>query len=171
MVKTITIGKDQSIELNSSMGWLYVYQEQFGHDVLVVIMPAIEAGLNAAFDVAQSSNPEVMKSGNVLDIFRGLDKDVFMDAMISLSGMQLSTFVNIAWAMAKNASDDIPEPRTWANGFEVFPMDIIMPEVLKLIVSSCVSKKNRANLSAVTETLKKTPSESSSAPLPESTEG
>jgi hypothetical protein len=112
-----------------------------------------------------------MKSGNVLDIFRGLDKDVFMDAMISLSGMQLSTFVNIAWAMAKNANDDTPDPRTWANSFEVFPVDIIMPEVLRLIVSSCVSKKNRANLSAVTETLKKTPSESSSAPLPESTEG
>jgi hypothetical protein len=78
--------------------------------------------------------------------------------------------VNIAWAMAKNANDDIPEPRTWANGFEVFPMDIIMPEVLKLIVSSCVSKKNRETLTTITESLKKTPSESSNVQSLESIE-
>lgn len=31
------------VELNSSMGWFLIYREQFGHDILPDLMPAIDA--------------------------------------------------------------------------------------------------------------------------------
>jgi hypothetical protein len=160
MIKSININENQSVAFNSNNGWFYVYQEQFGHDVLVDILPAIEAGMDAAMKLYATSDMEKMKTRKVADVLAALDEGAVADSFITLSGMQLTTFFNVAWAMAKNADPKVEDPRKWLNSFDCFPMDEIAPELLKMIVESCVSKKNKLKLKATLETFKKSPSES-----------
>lgn len=137
MIKTINIGDGQSFEINSSNGWLYTYQEQFGHDVLPVLIPAVEALIQAFADVAKSGG----ESDDIGELLKNADSETISDAFITLSGMQLTTVTNIVWAMAKNAKEEIPGPKEWLNSFEIFPWDIIMPQTITAALEACVSKK------------------------------
>ena len=136
MKKTIKINDEQKFEINSSSGWLYAYQEQFGHDVLPVLLPAAEALLQTMADLMKDS-----KSDNVGDILAAADEETISNAFITLSGMQLTTVTNIVWSMAKNANDSIESPREWLNSFDVFPWDIVVPQVLGAALEACISKK------------------------------
>lgn len=136
MKKTIKIDDEQKFEINSSSGWLYAYQEQFGHDVLPVLLPAAEALLQTMADLMKDS-----KSDNVGDMLANADEETISNAFITLSGMQLTTVTNIVWAMAKNANDNIESPREWLNSFDVFPWDIVVPQVLGAALEACISKK------------------------------
>ena len=136
MKKTIKINDEQKFEINSSSGWLYAYQEQFGHDVLPVLLPAAEALLQTMADLMKDS-----KSDNVGDILAAADEETISNAFITLAGMQLTTVTNIVWAMAKNANDSIESPREWLNSFDVFPWDIVVPQVLGAALEACISKK------------------------------
>ena len=136
MKKTIKIDDEQKFEINSSSGWLYAYQERFGHDVLPVLLPAAEALLQTMADLMKDS-----KSDNVADILAAADEETISNAFITLSGMQLTTVTNIVWAMAKNANDSIESPREWLNSFDVFPWDIVVPQVLSAALEACISKK------------------------------
>lgn len=136
MKKIIKISDEQSFEINSSSGWLYTYQEQFGHDVLPVLLPAIEALLQAFADMVKDS-----KTDNMSDILKSADEETISNMFITLAGMQLTTVTNIVWAMAKNADDNIQNPKEWINSFDVFPWDIVIPQVLMATLESCVSKK------------------------------
>lgn len=160
MIKSININENQSVAFNSNNGWFYVYQEQFGHDVLVDILPAIETGMDAAMKLVATSDAEKMKSRKVADVLAALDEGAVAESFITLSGMQFTTLFNVAWAMAKNADPSIEDPRRWLNSFDNFPMDEVAPELLKMIVESCISKKNREKLKETLQTFKKNPSES-----------
>ncbi|PEL13790.1 hypothetical protein [Bacillus sp. AFS017336] len=58
-----------------------------------------------------------------------------------LEGLDFEVFYNIAWTMAKTADKDIPDPMTWLDTFDSFPMIEIIPELQELIMSSMQSKK------------------------------
>lgn len=171
MIKNIKIDKSQSVEINSSMGWLYVYQEQFGHDPMVVIMPAIEAGLGTIVSILNKTKASDEGELHLHNIIDALDDEILQSAFIQLSGMQLTTITNCIWAMAKNADDDIPEPMEWFNGFESFPVDVILPEVIRTIINSSISKKNIKKLMEIRTAIKKaSPSASKDSQSQESTE-
>ena len=63
-------------------------------------------------------------------------------------------FLNIVWAMAKNADDSVPEPKKWFNQFEVFPMDELVPAVGELLYKGMISSKNSTRLQDLAKTLK-----------------
>ena len=171
MIKNIKIDKSQSIEINSSMGWLYTYQEQFGHDPMVVIMPAIEAGLGTIVSILNKTRAGDKGELLLSNIIEAMDDEILQNAFIQLSGMQLTTISNIIWAMAKNADDDISEPKEWINSFEIFPVDVVLPEVLRAIITSSISKKNAKKLIEIIAATKKANlSESSESQSQESTE-
>ena len=136
MIKTINIGEGQSFEINSSNGWLYIYQEQFGHDVLPVLLPAAEALIQIAANLMEKAETE-----DVAEILKNADSETISDAFITLSGMQLTTLTNIVWAMAKNADYNIEAPREWYNSYENMPWDIVMPQAIKAALQASVSKK------------------------------
>lgn len=136
MKKTIKINDEQKFEINSSSGWLYAYQEQFGHDVLPVLLPAAEALLQIMADLMKDG-----ENDNVADMLANADEETISNAFITLAGMQLTTVTNIVWAMAKNANDNIESPREWLNSFDVFPWDIVVPQVLGAALEACISKK------------------------------
>lgn len=146
MIKTINLGNGQSLEINSSGGWLYVFQEQFGFDVLPLLMPALEAGLKAVGIAVQGADDkDKIEAAQMLANF---DDENINEIMTSFSGLQLTTLLNIVWAMAKNANDNIPEPKVFYNSFDEFPSDLVIPEVVRQIINTTISKKNRVKIAA-----------------------
>jgi len=138
MIKEINISENQKIKLNASLGWVLRYRAQFGHDILPDLLPMLESGL-----VLVGS---AMDESGELEWRKLLDSDTVSSAMISFAGAEFTTALNIIWAMAKNADESIPAPFDWANQFENFPLDKIVPEVLDAVISTVVSEKNRKRL-------------------------
>lgn len=58
-----------------------------------------------------------------------------------LEKVDFELFYNIAWVFAKTANKSIPEPLDWLDGFDTFPMDEILPQLMELIISNMQSKK------------------------------
>lgn len=135
MKKTISI-ENHSVEVNTSMGWVFVYREQFGHDILPDILPLLDAIVEILVDVYD-------EEGTLADKLR----DGLADRItITLAALEFTTLINTFWAMAKNADDSIAEPKTWVNQFDVFPMDTVAVELFQLLLSSSISSKNSASL-------------------------
>lgn len=58
-----------------------------------------------------------------------------------IDGLDFEVFYNIAWVMAKTADSNIPDPISWLDQFEVFPMMEIIPELQDMIIMSIQGKK------------------------------
>lgn len=138
MIKEITISENQKIKLNASLGWVLRYRAQFGHDILPDLLPMVESGLMFAAGAMEDSGE--------LEWRKLMEFDTISSAMISMAGAEFTTVLNIIWAMAKNADESIPAPFDWANQFENFPLDQIVPEVVDAVINTVVSEKNRKRL-------------------------
>jgi len=58
-----------------------------------------------------------------------------------LENADFEVFYNVIWVLAKTADRTIPEPLTWLDGFDEFPLFEIIPEIQDLILSSIQTKK------------------------------
>lgn len=143
MEKTIKIGK-QDVRLTNNVSWAITYRDQFGHDIIPTLTPM----LAAALDILSGMISELGADGKVeiKDILGMLDGDRLFDIMAHLSGLEFVELINITWAMAKACDDDLPDPKTWAKGFDEFPVDKIAPEVFSLAFKGLVSSKNLKRL-------------------------
>lgn len=167
MEKTIKIsGKD--VRLNNNLEWAMIYRDQFGRDIVPSLMPML-AGV---MDIIAGLISETGKTDeiNLTDLARLADGDALLNAMIHIGSVELVDFVNITWALAKCADEDIPEPRTWVRQFDSFPMDTVAPAVFSMIFKGVISSKNLKRLKDLKKRVQPTltPTLSSS---PESSEG
>ena len=135
MKKTINI-ENQPVEVNSSMGWLFIYREQFGHDILPDILPLLDAACEILLEAYESQDKLLEKAKE------GLAERV----IITLAAMEITTIINVMWAMAKNADSTLPSPKEWANQFDTFPVDIVAKELFFLLMESSMSSKNSTSL-------------------------
>lgn len=142
MIKRIEF-EDHSIELNSSVGWLFVYRTQFGHDILPDIMPVIESLLGIAAEVLGKTRK---KEVDLRDVLKAFDSNMLSEIFVTMAGMEVLTILNIVWAMAKKANPKIDGPEKFFDQFEIFPLDVIIPEVLRMVIESSVSSKNAQSL-------------------------
>lgn len=170
MEKTITIG-DKAVKLNNNIGWALAYRDQFGRDIIPALMPMIASAL----DIVSGIIEETGKTKNIRpqDILSVLDGDKFTDAVIHLSGLEFVDFIDIVWALAKCADENIPEPKEWVKGFETFPLDEIVPAVFGLIAKGLISSKNFERLKTIMGRLQPTTTQSIPTPSssPDSSEG
>lgn len=145
MIKTVKIGSKEVI-LDNNVGWTLIYRDQFGQDIIPSIMPL----LAGAMDVISGLFQEVgdVSEISIDDIAKLTDGDALINAMVHIGGFEFVDFLNITWAMAKNADDSIPEPKQWIKGFDEFPIDVIGVEVVKLIFKGMISSKNLKRLNA-----------------------
>lgn len=149
MNKIIKLSEDQQIEVRSTQGWLFVYEENFGHD----IMPDLWPLLDIVGDIIGGAKQE--KDGTLkIEI----NADVIEGAKASVASFEYLTIVRILWAMAKNANPNIPPVMLWADQFEVFPLDVILPELVKILILSNVSSKNSTRLLAEAAKVKRSTS-------------
>lgn len=100
----------RQVKFKSTGAFLLKYKAQFKRDALKDVFRLIDA-----FD---------QKKGTIKDI----------------EALDLEVFYNIIWTLAKTADPNIPPPIEWLDGFSVFPLYEILPEVMDLITSSFTSE-------------------------------
>lgn len=149
MIKTITLEDGKELVLSNNIGWLMVYRDQFGRDIVPSLIPVLNAGIDLALNIYQATGGKLDK-----DTMANLDADELENALYKLASFEAVDLLNIVWAMARNADDTIPEPRKWLNQFETFPLDEIIPAVFDLLYRGMVSTKNSSRLQELVKTLK-----------------
>lgn len=155
MIKEYRITKDEKLTLNSSAGWLYIYKEQFGHDILPDLLPVLEAALESVGKVTeQVLEKEEPTQGDY--IMAMVKSEVIDDIILAGMGAELTTVLNIIWAMAKNADQTTYSPIDFYNQYENIEFDKLLPDVFKQILQSLTSKKKllkaKANLKKLIST-------------------
>lgn len=115
MEKTIVIdGKE--VRLKSTGATALRFKAQFGKDYFA----------------------EIMKL-NVLKKLEGKNIDEL--SYEELDKLDFEVFYNVVWVMAKTAIKEIPDPLTWLDSFDEFPIIDIIPQVQDIIIATIQSKK------------------------------
>lgn len=69
--------------------------------------------------------------------------DLSEDAQLeAVRKIDFDVFYDIAWTLAKTADSKIPDPMTWLDGFDTFPIMEILPELQDILAATISSKKN-----------------------------
>ena len=167
MEKVIKIGSNE-VRLSNNVAWVMEYRDQFGKDILPAIMPLITTvseGIStvlseAGTDITIESLSEAI-NGRAMDVLLPLYQAEFVDLVI-----------NVAWAMAKAADEDIDPPKKWVRQFDTFPLDVVGPAIFELVVKGFVSSKNLTRLKRTGKKLKNLqPLQQTKSSSPESNEG
>lgn len=148
MEKKIKLDGKTSITLNNNVGWLFLYKDQFGRDIVPTLVPVLNAGIDLVFGVYKETGGKISK-----DTIMSIDTDALTDAVYNAAAIEAVDLLNIVWALAKNADDEIPEPREWFRQFETFPVDVVAPAVFELVFKGMVSTKNLKRLQSLRESL------------------
>ena len=143
---------DKEVRLNNNVAWTMEYRDQFGKDILPAIMPLVASMVEGVSTVMADAtvNGEITTSsiaealeGRTMDILLPMFQAEFVDLVI-----------NVTWAMAKAADESIDPPKKWVRQFEEFPLDVVGPAVMDLVLKGFVSSKNLNRLKKVGESIK-----------------
>lgn len=151
MIKTVTID-DKDVRLDNNIGWAMEYRDQFGRDIIPALMPLVAGIVTVIGGVIDEIGTG--KEIEAADVIKALSGETLTEAVIQASQLEVVDFVNIVWALARNADETIPEPRRWVKQFEAFPLDELVPVVANMIIKGVTSSKNWERLQAALESLK-----------------
>lgn len=151
MEKTIKIDKDTSLRLTNNVGWCMIYKDQFGRDIVPMIIPVLNAGIDLTVEISKIVNDTGV---DAMEIMKRLDSDTIRDALFDAAGLEFVDFINVIWSMAKAADENIEEPREWVKQFNSFPLDVILPQVFTMVTQGMLSTKNWKRLQAAIKSLK-----------------
>lgn len=146
MEKTIKIG-DKEVRLNNNVGWAMTYRDQFGHDILQTLTPMFASALDVVGGIISQTGKT--KDFGIEDLLAVVDGDTFLDALAHIGTFEFVDVINLTWALAKTADEDLPDPKVWVREFDTFPIDVIATEVFGLLISGLVSSKNLRRLEEI----------------------
>ncbi|PED84296.1 hypothetical protein CON65_02355 [Bacillus pseudomycoides] len=119
MEKTIVIdGKD--VRLKSTASTVKRYKAQFRRDLFADMMSL------GVFNSLPSQNAEQPN----IDL-----------SNVDFSRLDFEVIYDLVWLYAKQADSSIPDPITWLDWFEEFPIYDIIPEIQDMIQSTMGAKK------------------------------
>ena len=148
MEKIITIG-NKEVRLDNSVAWTMEYKDQFGKDILPVVMPFVASALEGFATIAADADEMTLKG--IAESLEGRAMDVLLP-MFQADFVDLVVYVT--WSMAKAADETIEPPKQWVRQFETFPLDTVVPAVYELVVKGFVSSKNLKRLKTLGNSLK-----------------
>lgn len=150
MIKTIHVSESKSFDINTTAWWLFVYRQQFGRDILPDLLPALEAILEAyAIVLSAAKSDDGSKTVSKAEFLINLaESELLSDAFTSVSALEVVTLYRIAWALAKNADPETPEPEAWIRSLGELPIDTVGKEIIDAVIRSTVSSKNAESLIA-----------------------
>ncbi|EOP22008.1 MULTISPECIES: hypothetical protein [Bacillus] len=119
MEKTITIDGKQ-VRLKSTAATVKRYKAQFRRNLFADMM-----GLGAISTLTSSDGSQQPIDTSNLD----------------LSKVDFELVYDLTWLFAKTADSNIPDPMTWLDEFEEFPIEEIMPEIMELVQVTMGAKK------------------------------
>ena len=168
MEKVIKIGK-QEVRLNNNVAWTMEYRDQFGKDILPAVMPLLASMIEGMSTImADAGRDGDLTTSNIAEALEGRTMDVLLP-MFQAEFVDL--IVNVTWAMAKAADENIETPKRWVRQFEEFPLDVVGPAVYDLVLKGFVSSKNLRRLKKIGNELKNLqPSHSMTSSSPDSNE-
>lgn len=158
MIKTVKFGKNE-ITLDNNIGWTMIYRDQFGTDIIPSIMPILAGVVDMLSGVAENIGEK--KEIGLETLGELSESGKLEEAIIKASAAEFVDFIHITWVLAKNADDNVPDPREWVKQFDEFPVDVIGPEVFKLIFKGMVSSKNLKRMNAAMKSVHPTKKEES----------
>ncbi len=151
MEKIIKIGK-QEVKLNNNVAWTMEYRDQFGKDVLPVIMPLMASMVEGVSTVAAEADRDgEITMASIAETLEGRAIDVLLP-MFQAEFVDL--VVNVTWAMAKAADESIEPPKRWVRQFDEFPLDVVGPAVFDMAMKGFISSKNLKRLKKVGASIK-----------------
>lgn len=128
MQKTIKIdGKD--IKFSTNAYFANIFKNQFGYDVLTVIMPLVSETLKGLDELYTRGKSEAITPSMMGEV---------LENIYSLEMVDINNFI---WSLAKMADSEIDEPIKWYSQFEEFPVIDILKELWEIILPSLISKK------------------------------
>lgn len=148
MEKIIKIGKHE-VKLDNNVAWTMEYRDQFGKDILPVIMPFMASMVEGISTIAAEADELTL--ANIAESLEGRAMDVLLP-MFQVEFVEL--VVNVTWAMAKAADENIDPPKKWVRQFESFPLDVVGPAVFDIALKGFISSKNLKRLKKIGESLK-----------------
>lgn len=150
MKDVIKIGK-QEIPVDNNIAWIMEYRDQFGKDILPVLMPLFSAFLETTSTILAENGTNEIDTTDIAESINGR----VMEVLLPLYNAELTDLaINITWAMAKAANEDIDPPKVWIKQFETYPLDVVLPAVFNLALKGSVSSKNLKRLRKLTKTIK-----------------
>jgi hypothetical protein len=168
MEKVIKIGK-QEVKLSNNVASTMEYRDQFGKDVVqehVPLLASLTEGL--ATVVSDTGKTEGITVADILEAVEGRSMEILIPLMQTEF---MSVIVNVTWAMAKAADEDIAPPKQWVRQFDVFPVDVIAPVIYEMALKGFVSSKNLKRLKKLGKDLQNLqPSHSTQSSSPASNE-
>lgn len=120
MEKTIEID-GKKVKFKAAGGNVLRYKMQFGRDFMV----------------------DIAKMDELTKVKINTQKENRQPTFEEIKSLDTEVFYNIAWVLAKTADDSIPEPLTWLDSFETFPLMEILPELGPLIAASMGTSKKK----------------------------
>lgn len=169
MEKIVKIGK-QEVRLNNNMAWTMEYRDQFGKDILPAIMPILASMIEGISTVmADASSTGELSTTGIAESLEGRSMDILLP-MFQAEFVDL--VLNVTWAMAKAADENIEPPKKWIRQFDSFPVDVVGPVVYDMVLKGFVSSKNLKRLKKIGESLKtlQPRSQSTTSSSPDSSE-
>lgn len=143
MEKIITIN-DNEITLSNNSAWLFIYRDQFGVDLVETLMPFLAGALQVVGGLIEEIGDT--KNVEIKDVARIYASEAVQNAYIYLATTRITDAINITWAMAKTADDRIKAPMNWVRDIGDFPMDVVAPALVELVMNEFVSTKNLERL-------------------------
>ena len=168
MEKIIKIGK-QEVRLNNNVAWTMEYRDQFGKDILPAVMPLLASMIEGVSTIMSDAGRDgELTTSSIAEALEGRTMEVLLP-MFQAEFVDL--IVNVTWAMAKAADENIEPPKRWVRQFEEFPLDVVGPAVYDLVLKGFVSSKNLRRLKKIGNELRNLqPSHSTTSSLPDSNE-
>ena len=150
MEKVIKIGK-QEVKLSNNVAWTMEYRDQFGKDIVPALMPVLASMIEGVSTVVSDAGGSDINLTDIAGALQGRTMDVLLP-MFQVEFVD--TVINVTWAMAKAADENILPPKQWVRQFDEFPLDVVGPAVYDLVLKGFVSSKNLKRLKKIGKDLK-----------------
>ena len=113
MKKIITIG-DKEVELNNNVAWVMEYRDQFGKDIVPSLMPLLATMVEGLASVVSEAGGEKLEISALASAVEGRAMEILLPL---LQIEMVDVVINVTWAMAKAADDNILPPKQWVKQF------------------------------------------------------
>lgn len=155
MEKTIKAGK-KSYKLTNKVKWMQVYKNEFGRDIMPMLVPVANAFLEIAVSVMKATGGKSLDMSKAGEVMKDIDIADIQSSMYSLAGLEFTDLLAITWSMARTLDDETVDFDTWVDEFvdDFFPVDEIAPTIIEINAKALMSSKNYSRLRKAVESLK-----------------
>lgn len=155
MEKTIKAGK-KSYKLTNKVKWMQVYKNEFGRDIMPMLVPVANAFLELSVSVMKATGGKALDMSKAGEVLKDIDIADIQSSMYSLAGLEFTDLLAITWSMAKTLDEETTDFDTWVDEFvdDFFPVDEIAPTIVTINAKALMSTKNFSRFQKVVGILK-----------------